>query len=95
MTEVTERNTANVRIYCDETESRWRKRIDPKTKKASGGWIDRANWIIYPFEEAPGCLDITGNGESFPTLIQSTRNPPEPQVEPRTTISVRFSFHAS
>ena len=95
MTETTDRKLANIRIYCDQAESRWEKRIDSKTKKELGGWIDKENWLIYPFKNGvnPGCLYEFGGAETFSTYRPG--NPPEPQLEPRSTISVSVSLFAT
>jgi hypothetical protein len=94
MTEAADRNSANIRIYCDE-EKRWKARIDPKTQQNSGGWEDADNWIQYQgraWVSRAGCLDTKGGGNKY-TYAQMYQtyiagDPPEKQAEPRATITV-------
>lgn len=93
MTLESNRNAANVRIYCDDNESRWVKRKDPETNKELGGWEDTDNWIKYDTEIRPGCLLTRsgvrmGYGETFKTPMDG--EPPEKQASIRATISVFF-----
>ncbi|KAF2829385.1 hypothetical protein CC86DRAFT_368404 [Ophiobolus disseminans] len=93
MTEVQDRNTANVRIYCDD-EKRWVPRVDPKTKQNTGGYEDVDNWIQYSGKSQyslPGCHDTRG-GNRF-TYAQTYRTymdgaPPVKQAELRATITL-------
>ncbi|KAF2675612.1 hypothetical protein K458DRAFT_437862 [Lentithecium fluviatile CBS 122367] len=93
MTEVNDRNSANVRIYCDD-EQRWKPRLDPKTKQKTGGYEDPDNWIQYSalsIFSYPGCHDTRG-GNRF-TYAQSYKTymagePLEKQADLRATITM-------
>ncbi|KAF2689930.1 hypothetical protein K458DRAFT_383057 [Lentithecium fluviatile CBS 122367] len=37
MTQENNRNKANVRIYCDDEEKRWKERVNPNTGRKLGG----------------------------------------------------------
>jgi len=98
MTPEKNRNAANVRIYCDDNEGRWKERIDPKTERRLGGWDDNDNWIRYNFVQRPGCLHTkdrrkTTYGEAF--KYYKDGDSPEKQADVRATISVQFSLHAT
>jgi hypothetical protein len=93
MTQESNRNAANVRIYCDNEESRWVERKDPETGRNLGGWEDKDNWIKYDTVIRPGCLFTksgvrTEYGETFKTPMDG--EPPEKQAAVRATISVCF-----
>ncbi|KAJ4295622.1 hypothetical protein N0V90_007635 [Kalmusia sp. IMI 367209] len=93
MTEVKDRNTANVRIYCDD-EKRWKARVDPKTGQNTGGWEDPENWIQYSGRfkwSQPGCHDKF-RGQLF-TYAQSYKaymagEPSQKQAEVRATVTI-------
>ena len=93
MTPETTRNSANVRIYCDDHETRWSERKDPASGRTLGGWEDKDNWILYPTLIRPGCLFTRGGtkvsyGETFREYIEG--EPPENQADVRATISVSY-----
>jgi hypothetical protein len=71
MTETTNRNSANLRIYCDQ-DRRWKPRIDYASKQPIGGFEDPDNWLLYAEGLGPqgGCLDLDKNGEKY-TLAQT------------------------
>ncbi|KAF1934485.1 hypothetical protein EJ02DRAFT_516926, partial [Clathrospora elynae] len=90
MTLETNRNAANIRIYCDDKETRWIERKDPVTGRSLGGWEDKDNWILYPTMIRPGCMYTRGGikgsyGETFREYMEG--EPPEKQADVRATIS--------
>lgn len=90
MTPERDRKAANIRIYCDDDERRWKERVDPATGRNTGGWEDKDNWILYPSKIRPGCMFTRGGikvsyGETFRTYIEG--DAPEKQADVRATIS--------
>jgi hypothetical protein len=96
MTLTSDRNAANLRIYCDQ-DARWKARVDPKTKQPIGGFEDPDNWMLYDQGSDPqGCLDLD-NGKLF-TVAQlyddhMPGNSPASQEPERATITVNLQIH--
>ncbi|KAH8719333.1 hypothetical protein GQ44DRAFT_775468 [Phaeosphaeriaceae sp. PMI808] len=91
MTLETNRNVANIRIYCGDKETRWSERTDPATGRNLGGWEDKDNWIHYPTIIRPGCLLTRGGSkvsyaETFREYMEG--EPLERQADVRATISI-------
>lgn len=99
MTQENDRNKANVRIYCDDEEKRWKERVDPNTGRKLGGWEDTDNWLVYRYNMRPGCLLTTLGkgkttfGETFKEHLEG--DPPVPQPDLRATISVNLLLHVT
>ncbi|KAF1848008.1 uncharacterized protein K460DRAFT_426952 [Cucurbitaria berberidis CBS 394.84] len=93
MTEVKDRNTANIRIYCDD-EKRWKPRVDPKTGQNTGGWEDPENWMQYSgrFEwSQPGCHDkrwgeLYTYAQTYKTYMNG--EPSQKQADVRATVTI-------
>lgn len=89
----TDRNSANVRIYCDD-DDRWKQRKDPKSGQVVGGFEDPDNWLLYEKKhtfQVPGCKDTTGGqrntwAQTYKTPMPG--DPPEKQEPVRATITV-------
>lgn len=96
MTRESNRNAANIRIYCDNEERRWERRIDPETGQNLGAWEDKENWILYPYRISPGCLHTRGGArvdfaETFTEYMKG--EPPVKQADIRATISVSLLLY--
>ncbi|KAF1969199.1 hypothetical protein BU23DRAFT_571768 [Bimuria novae-zelandiae CBS 107.79] len=92
MTEVTDRNTANIRIYCDN-EKRWKARVDPVTQQNNGGYEDVDNCIQYsglPRFSLTGCHDTRGgvqftHAQTYRTYMEG-EPPPPPQKKKKADL---------
>lgn len=96
-TETSDRNSANVRIYCDQ-DARWKERVDPKTNQKVGGWEDPDNWLMYNpggGRSRVGCADTVFF--KYITWAQTYRDKmdgdsPETQEGNRAAITVSCSY---